>query len=138
MGFRCKIAQPKAGNPMNSLLYRILHYKTCKNVLSKVSLLAWMATNEVRQCQQNRGNLTIFQDCDAFFVAKKTRKLTFEAIFLFVITRMVRPVNCALIGLVFVKQKAPFAGHLRHHGRFYILKHFLQKASTILPNVDGQ
>ena len=50
---------------------------------------------------------------------------------------MVRPVNCALIGLVFVKQKAPFAGHLRHHGRFYILKHFLQKASTILPNVDG-
>ena len=38
----------------------ILHAKTYNNLLSKVSLLALMATKEARQCQPNRGNLTIF------------------------------------------------------------------------------
>ena len=65
------------------------------------------------------------------------RKLTFEAIFLFDTTQMIRPVSCSMKFRLCGRQQAPFAGHLSHHGRFYILKHFLQKASTILPNVDG-
>ena len=59
MGFRCKITQEQPVFSGTSLTVPILCVMKNKNLSSKVSLLAWMATKEARQYQQNRGNLTI-------------------------------------------------------------------------------
>ena len=60
-------------------------------------------------------------------MAIQASKPIFEASFLFVITQRIRPVSCALIGLVFVKQQAPFAGVFEPPLSVHLLKHFLQK-----------
>ena len=75
MRFHCKITKEQPVFSSISLTFPILCSNDCMNPLSKVSLLALLATKEARQCQQNRGNLMIFQDTDALFVAKTRRHI---------------------------------------------------------------